>query len=113
MEDSFDYIDFIQNKKLQRNLQEYEEKDAPEDVLGRVRDFARTAADPNLGKDLANSAFDESPYDVFDPDPVGTNMDFINRTLEGDGWVPVPLDEDGCLVYQKPGLKLKISISED
>lgn len=122
MEDNFDYIDFVQNKRLQQNLQEYEEKDAPKDVQDRVKKMAQVMVDPELGTNIMKAAVKEedepkdqfsSPYDYFDADPVGSAMTLINGNLQDNGWIPDGIDGDGCFFYKKAGVRIKVRIAEE
>ena len=126
MEDTFNYIDFVQNKRLQKNLQEYEEKDAPEDIQDQVKKMAQAMVDPELGTNILQACVKEddepeaakddqfgSPYDFFSADPVGDAMNSANGALQDGGWIPDGIDDDGCMFYTKGGVRIKVWISED
>lgn len=118
MEDNFDYIDFIQNKRLQQNLQEYDEKDAPQDVQDRVKKMAQAMVDPELGSNVMKAALKEeedlgSPYELFDYDPIGDAMNTCNGALQDKDWISDGVDEDGCLYYKKAGVRIKVKITEE
>lgn len=118
MEDTFDYIDFVQNKRLQQNLQEYEEKDAPEDVQDRVKKMAQAMVDPELGNNIIKAALKEeddpfrSPYGQLDHDPVVEAMNRCNEALQDDGWIPNGMDDDSCFFYKRAGDEIKVKVEE-
>lgn len=116
MERTFDYIDFVQNHRLQQNLREYEEKDAPEDVQDRVKKMAQAMVDPELGTNIMKAALKEeedqfgSPYDQFDLDPEGDAMNRCNEALQDDGWIPDGMDTDGCFFYKKASVHIRVKV---
>lgn len=111
--DNFDYIDFIQNKKLQKNLAEcdkqtWEDKDAPKDVLDRVKEMGRAMADPDLVKKMVSGSLEEETQ--FDLDPEGDAMNRCNEALQDDGWIPDGMDTDGCFFYKKAGVHIRVKV---
>jgi len=115
MEDNFDYIDFIQNKRLQQNLQEYDEKDAPEDVQDRVKKMAQAMVDPELGSNIMKAALreEDSPYELFNSDPIEDALYRCDEALQAGGWIPDGTDGDGCLFYKKAETRIKVRIAEE
>lgn len=108
MERTFDYIDFVQNHRLQQNLREYEEKDAPEDVQDRVKKMAQAMVDPELGNNIMKAALKgESQFDL---DPEGDAMNRVNEALQDDGWIPDGIDGDGCFFYKKAGVEIRVKV---
>ena len=105
MEDTFDYIDFVQNKRLQQNLQEWEEKEPPKEVTDRVKKMAQAMVDPTL---LDNFPLKEETQ--FDLDPEGDAMNRVNEARQDDGWIFNGNDEDGCSFYKKAGYEIRVKV---
>ena len=109
MEDRFDYIDYVRNKRLQQNLQEWEEKDAPEDVLDRVKVVAKAMVDPDLVKNMTGDALQEGYSD----DVVWNATNAVNAGLEREGWVLNEEDSVGSVLYYEKGkYRIKVEINE-
>lgn len=104
----FDYIDFVQNHKLQQNLAEYKEMDAPQDVQDRVKKMAQAMVDPELGTCIASASLAEDT--MFDLDPEGDAMNTINAALQDSGWMYSGDDGDGCHFYRRAGVQIKVKV---
>ena len=109
MEDRFDYIDYVQHKRLQQNLREWEEKDAPKDVVDRVKAVAKAMVDPDLVKNMTGDTLHEN----YSEDVVWNAANTINAGLEREGWTLNREDSVGSvLYYEKSGYRIKVEINE-